>query len=61
LCDAKEVGLMVNIKKTNYKFMSHHQNAGQNHNINTIDKILANVAEFKTLGTTVTKLRLQLL
>jgi len=52
---------MVNIKKTNYKFMSHHQNAGQNHNINTIDKILANVAEFKTLGTTVTKLRLQLL
>jgi len=41
--------------------MSHHQNAGQNHNINTIDKILANVAEFKTLGTTVTKLRLQLL
>jgi hypothetical protein len=34
LIDAsKEVGLEVNTEKTKYILQSHHQNAGQNHNI----------------------------
>jgi hypothetical protein len=30
---SKEVGLEVNTEKTKYVLMSHHQNAGKNHNI----------------------------
>jgi hypothetical protein len=34
LIDAsKEVGLEINIEKTKYKLLSHHQNAGQNRDI----------------------------
>jgi hypothetical protein len=29
----KEVGLEVNTEKSNYTFISHHQNAGQYYNI----------------------------
>jgi hypothetical protein len=29
----REAGLDVNAEKTNYMLLSHHQNAGQNHNI----------------------------
>jgi len=47
---SREVGLEVNTEKTKYVVMSHHQNAGQNHNLLTAD----NVAKFKCLGTTVT-------
>jgi hypothetical protein len=36
LCDAsKEVGLEVNVEKTKYMLLSHHQSAGQNLNIKT--------------------------
>jgi hypothetical protein len=34
LADArKEVGLQVNVEKTKYILLSHHQNGGQNHGI----------------------------
>jgi hypothetical protein len=36
LTDASnDVGLEVNTEKTKYTLLSHHQNAGQNHNIKT--------------------------
>jgi hypothetical protein len=34
-----EVGLEVNAEKTKYMLMSRHQNAGQNHNIKTVNKM----------------------
>jgi hypothetical protein len=35
---SKEVGLEVNTKKTKYMFLSHHQNAGQNHGIKVANR-----------------------
>jgi hypothetical protein len=44
LIDAsKEVGREVNTKKTKYMLLSHHQNAGQNHDINIGHRCFANV------------------
>jgi hypothetical protein len=41
LIDAsKEVGLEVNAEKTKYMLLSHHQNAGQNHDIRTANDVL---------------------
>jgi general stress protein 26 len=38
LIDAsKEVGLEVNTEKTKYMLLSHHQNAGQNHDKNMMN------------------------
>jgi hypothetical protein len=55
LIDAsKEVGLEVKAEKTKYILLSHHQNAGQNHNIKIGDRSFENVAQFKYLGTIVT-------
>jgi hypothetical protein len=34
--------------------MSHHQKAGQNHDIKTTNRSFENVAQFKHFGTTVT-------
>jgi hypothetical protein len=51
---SKEVGLEVNAEKTKYKLLSHHQNAGQNHDIKTANRSIQNVAQFKYLGMTVT-------
>jgi hypothetical protein len=51
---SKEVGLNVNSEKINYMLPSHHQNAGQNHNIRIANRSVENVAQFKFLGTTVT-------
>jgi hypothetical protein len=47
LIDAsKEVGLEVNTKKTKYMLLSRHQNAGQNHDMNTANRSFENVAQF---------------
>jgi hypothetical protein len=35
-------------------FMSHHQNAGQNHNIRPANKSFGNEVKFKYMGITVT-------
>jgi len=48
---SREAGLEANTEKTKYIVRSHHQNAGQNHNL-----LSAYVANFKYLVTTVTKI-----
>jgi hypothetical protein len=50
----QEVGLEVNAEKNTYMLLSHHQNAGQNHNIKIANKAFENVTQFKYLGMTVT-------
>jgi hypothetical protein len=55
LIDAsKEVGLEVNTEKAKYMLLSHHQNAGQNHDMKIANRYLENVAKFRYLGTTIT-------
>jgi hypothetical protein len=55
LMDAsKEVGLEINIEKTKYMLLSHHQNVGQNRVIKTANTSFENLSQFKYLGTTVT-------
>jgi hypothetical protein len=50
LTDAsKEVGPEVNIEKTKYMLLSHHQNSGQNGGIKTANRCFADVAQFKYL------------
>jgi hypothetical protein len=51
---SKEVGLKVNAQKTKYMLLSRHQNAGQNHDIKTVNRSCENRAQFKYLGMTVT-------
>jgi UDP-N-acetylglucosamine 2-epimerase len=55
LTDAsEEVGLGVNAEKTKYLLLSHHRNAGQNHDIKISNRSFENVAQIKYFGTTVT-------
>jgi hypothetical protein len=55
LTDAsKEVGLEVNAERSKYMLLSHHQNAGQNHNIKVANRSVENVAQLKYLRTIVT-------
>jgi hypothetical protein len=50
LIDAsKEVGLQVNAEKTKYTLLSHHQNAGQNHDIKITKRRFENVIQFRYL------------
>jgi hypothetical protein len=49
-----EVGLEVNAEKTKYMLPSHHQSAGQNHEIKIANRCFENVAQFRYLGTTIT-------
>jgi hypothetical protein len=44
----------VNAERTKYVLLSHHQNAGNNHDIKAANRSFENVAQFKYLGTTVT-------
>jgi hypothetical protein len=55
LIDAsKKVGLEINIEKTKYMLLYHHQNAGQNRDIEIANRSFENVSQFKYLGTIVT-------
>jgi hypothetical protein len=55
LIDAnKEVDLEINVEKTKYMLLSHHQNAGQNRDIEIANRSFENVSQFKYLGMTVT-------
>jgi hypothetical protein len=51
---SKDVGLEGNSEKTKYMLMSHHQNAGQNHNIKITNRSFENMAKFRYLGMEVT-------
>jgi hypothetical protein len=56
LTDAsEEVGPEVNAEKTKHTLLSHHQNAGQIHDVMTANRSSENVAQFKYLGMTATK------
>jgi hypothetical protein len=54
LTDASKVGLEVNAEKTKYMLLSHHQKAGQNHDIKTANRSFENLAQFKYSGMTAT-------
>jgi hypothetical protein len=49
-----EAGLEINVQKTKYMLLSHHQNASQNRDIKITNRLLENVSQFKYLGTTLT-------
>ena len=49
-----EIGLGVNADKTKYMVMSQDQNAGQSHNVKTVNSSFERVDEFKYLGTILT-------
>jgi hypothetical protein len=51
---SKVVGLEINVEKSMYVLLSHHQNAGQNRHIKLGNRSFENVSQFKYLGTTVT-------
>jgi hypothetical protein len=48
------IGLEVNTEKTKYILLSHHQNAGQNHDITIGNRCFENVEQFRYLGTAIT-------
>jgi hypothetical protein len=48
LIDAsKEIGLEINIEKTKYMLLSHHQNGSQNQDIKIANRLFENVSQFK--------------
>jgi hypothetical protein len=51
---SQEVGLEINVQKTKYMLLSHHQNVGQNRDIKIANRSFENVSQFKYFGTTVT-------
>jgi hypothetical protein len=51
LIDAsKEVGLEINVKKTEYMLLSRHQNEGQNQDIKIANRWFENVSTVQILG-----------
>jgi hypothetical protein len=54
LIDAsKAIGLEINLEKTKYVLLFHHQNVGQNRDMQIANRSFENVSQFKYLGTTV--------
>jgi hypothetical protein len=51
---SQEVGLERTTEKTNDVVKFHHQNAGQDHHLLTVNKFYENVAQFKYLRMTIT-------
>jgi hypothetical protein len=50
---SKEDDLEVNAEETEYIFMSHNQNGGQNHNLMTANKSFTYMAKFKYFRMTI--------
>jgi hypothetical protein len=50
----KEIGLEINVDKTNSMLLSCYQNVGQNRDMKIANRSFENVSQFKYLGTTVT-------
>jgi hypothetical protein len=50
----KQVGLEVNVEKTEYMLLLHHHNAGPNRDIKLEIRSFENVTQFKYLGTIIT-------
>jgi hypothetical protein len=48
---SKEVGLEVNVEKSKYMLVSHHQNTGQNWDIKIENTSCENVSQFKYFET----------
>jgi hypothetical protein len=54
LIDAsKEVGLEIEVEKTTYMLLSHHQNVGRSRDIKIANRLFGNVSQFVYLGTTI--------
>jgi hypothetical protein len=51
---SKEVGLQINVEKSEYILVFHHQNAGQNRDIKVANKSLENMSQVTYLVTTIT-------
>jgi ribosomal protein S2 len=55
LIDAStDIGLEVNAERIKYMLLSHHQNAGPNHDTKIANRCFENVAQSRYLGTTIT-------
>jgi hypothetical protein len=48
------VGLDVSAEETKHVLLSRHQNAGQNHDINTANESFENMIQLKYMGTAAT-------
>jgi hypothetical protein len=46
---SKEVGVEINVERTKYMLLAHHQNAGQNCDLKVENRSFENVAQFKYL------------
>jgi hypothetical protein len=51
---SKGVGQKINIERTKYMLLAHHQNVGENRDIKVANRSFENVPQIKYLGMTVT-------
>jgi hypothetical protein len=47
---SKDVGLEINVEKTKYMLLSHHQNVGRNRDTKIANRSFENMSQFKYLG-----------